>query len=210
MYTRTSSRCQNGFLAGQPFPGYDRRQLVLLLTEVYGFVLGPSWWRRSLLEVLIRELDAGPNDQDEDPEQTQGIIGVEIDDLLEAGSERHRAKMLQLEKRCKFGKITDLMDAGDGSGYAGRRLRQRPDFSFLYSMNDYVANRLRKMTLNRKVTGQTILSSDEQTQLRGVVAAINGTAREGRPDAAAAAPSPRDVLRTPRSPTPGQSMLSST
>ena len=187
------------------FPGYDRRQLILLLTEVYGLVSGPSWWRRSLLEVLISELgyrlsaydkcvltlDADPNNKDENPEHTQGIIVVEIDDLLEAGSDRHRAKMLQLEKRFKFGKITDLMDAGDGSGYAGRRLRQRPDFSFSYSMNDYVANRLRKMTLNRKVTkkmaGQTVLSSDEQTQLRGVVAAINWTAREGRPDAAAAA-----------------------
>ena len=99
--------------------------------------------------------------------------------------------MLQLEKRFKFGKITDLMEAGDGSGYAGRRLRQRPDFSFSYSMNDYVANRLRKMTLSRKVTKkaaeQTLLTSDEQSQLRGVVAAINWTAREGRPDAAAAA-----------------------
>ena len=38
------------------FPGYDPRQLVLLPTEVYGLVSGPSWWRRSLLEVLISEL----------------------------------------------------------------------------------------------------------------------------------------------------------
>ena len=162
------------------FPGYDPWQLILLLTEIYGLVSGPSWWRKSLLEVLIKELgyclsafdkfvltlDADPTNQDEDPNQTQGIIVVEIDDLLEAGSARHRAKMLQLEKKFKFGKVTNLMEATDGSEYAGRRLRQRADYSFSYSMDDYVANRLREMNLDRRITkkaaAQTVLNSDEQ------------------------------------------------
>ena len=38
------------------FPGCTADQLILLHTEVYGLVSGPSWWRRSLLEVLISDL----------------------------------------------------------------------------------------------------------------------------------------------------------
>ena len=187
------------------FPEYDAKQLILLLTEVYGLVSGPSWWRRSLLNVLIKELgyklcpfdrcvlvlDADPNEKLEDQEKTQGIVVVEIDDLLEAGSQRHREKMALLEKRFRFGKVTNLMETEAGSGYAGRRLRQRQDYSFVYSMTDYVTNRLRYVDVSRHVTKkaapQTALQDDEESQLRRVIAAINWTAREGRPDAAAAA-----------------------
>ena len=40
----------------ETFPGYDWRQLILLLTEVYGLVSGPAWWRRSFLELCVQEL----------------------------------------------------------------------------------------------------------------------------------------------------------
>ena len=187
------------------FPEYDATQLILLLTEVYGLVSGPSWWRRSLLNVLIKELGyklcpfdrcvlvlhADPSEKLEDQNKTQGFVVIEIDDLLEAGSSRHREKMALLEKRFHFGKITNLMETEAGSGYAGRRLRQRKDYSYIYSMNDYVNNRLRFVDVSRHVTKkaapQTSLRDDEESQLRGVIAAINWTAREGRPDAAAAA-----------------------
>ena len=187
------------------FPEYDATQLILLLTEVYGLVSGPSWWRRSLLNVLIKELGyklcpfdrcvlvlhADPSEKLEDQDKTQGIVVIEIDDLLEAGSPRHREKMTLLEKRFNFGKVTNLMETEAGSGYAGRRLRQRKDYSYVYSMNDYVSNRLRFVEVSRHVTKkaapQTSLRDDEESQLRGVIAAINWTAREGRPDAAAAA-----------------------
>ncbi|OLQ12867.1 hypothetical protein AK812_SmicGene3197 [Symbiodinium microadriaticum] len=187
------------------FPEYDAKQLILLLTEVYGLVSGPSWWRRSLLNVLIRELGyklcpfdrcvlvlhADPSEKLEDQDKTQGIVVIEIDDVLEAGSPRHREKMELLEKRFNFGKVTNLMETEAGSGYAGRRLRQRKDYSYVYSMNDYVSNRLRFVEVSRHVTKkaapQTSLRDDEESQLRGVIAAINWTAREGRPDAAAAA-----------------------
>lgn len=33
----------------EPLPGLDPRQIMLLLTEVYGLVSGPSWWRRSVI-----------------------------------------------------------------------------------------------------------------------------------------------------------------
>ena len=78
-----------------------------------------------------------------------------------------------------------------GSGYAGRRLRQLPDFSFEYSMDDYVKNRLQKVNITRKFlkkdAAKINLNEDEETQLRGTIAAINWSAREGRPDGSASA-----------------------
>ena len=58
--------------------------------------------------------------------RTRGIIVIEVDDLLEAGSAEHRAKMKWLETKLKFGKIVELMNAKEGTGYAGRRVRQSP------------------------------------------------------------------------------------
>ena len=187
------------------FPTYDSKQLILLLTEIYGLVSGPAWWRRSLLNVLVRELGytvspydrcvlilkADPAEKLEDQTSTQGIIVIEVDDVLEAGGERHRLKMKALESRFRFGKVTSLMDSESGSGYAGRRLKQRSDYSFTYSMSDYVSNRLKYVEIARKVLKKDSLSTkltpNEESQLRGVIAALNWAAREGRPDASAAA-----------------------
>ena len=188
----------------EAFPGLDPRQLVLLLTEIYGLVSGPAWWRRTLLEFLVRELgyrincydkclltlDAEENGK-EDPTKTQGVIVIEVDDILEAGGPRHRKLMQRLESKFKFGKIVDLMKTPEGTGYAGRRLRQLQDYSILYDMQEYVTNRLKFVHLERntlkKNAATTILNAEEESQLRGVIAAVNWASREGRPDASAAA-----------------------
>ena len=114
-----------------------------------------------------------------------------MDDILEAGGPRHRAKMDELEKKLKFGKVVVLQDTPQGTGYAGRRLKQLKDFSFEYSMTDYVENRLTMVKLRdktlKKDAAKIKLDEDGITQLRGAVASINWTAREGRPDASASA-----------------------
>ena len=90
--------------ADESFPQYHPDQLILLLTEVYGLVSGPAWWRRSLLEILVKELGYRVNpydrciltldDTDGDPDnamvaygenyqKTKGIIVIEVDDILE-------------------------------------------------------------------------------------------------------------------------------
>ena len=194
--------------ADEAFEGYSPEQLILLLTEVYGLVSGPAWWRRSLLELLVKELKyrvcvydrciltldvpLDPKNPDA-PVKTRGFIVLEVDDLLEAGDEEHRKKMECLEKRLKFGKIVNLQETenGGGSGYAGRRIKQLPDFSFTYSMDDYVANRLHAIKVHRKVLKKDAayikLNKDEISQFRGTIAAINWSAREGRPDGSASA-----------------------
>ena len=183
------------------FEGFHPKQLIRLETEVYGLVSGPAWWRRSLLEILVKELGYRVNvydrcvltlDGENGKDTTEGVIILEVDDILEAGATVHQKKMELLEKRLRFGKVVSLTDVQEGTGYAGRRITQsKQDFSFTYTMDDYVANRLQLVTLDRKVlkkdAAQTTLTSVEETKLRGAIAAINWAAREGRPDGSAAA-----------------------
>ena len=53
---------------------------------------------------------------------------LEVDDILEAGNERHREKMTLLEKKLRFGKVVKLEEVDAGSSFACRRLQQLPDF----------------------------------------------------------------------------------
>ena len=186
--------------------------MILLLTEVYGLVSGPAWWRRSLLELLVKELKYRVNPYDRcvltldadinDPAEqvtvygqtyrpTQGIIVIEVDDLLEAGSSEHRAKMKWLESKLKFGKVVELMGVKEGTGYAGRKIRQLSDFSYTYSMDEYVRDRLKFIRFERKILKKdalnTRLTADEEQQLRGALEPLNWASREGRPDGSAAA-----------------------
>ena len=59
-----------------------------------------------------------------------GYILLEVDDLLESGGPEHRSLMSRLEARLRFGKVLNLQESEGGSGYAGRRIKQHPDFSF--------------------------------------------------------------------------------
>ena len=207
--------------ADETFEGYDGRQLIRLETEVYGLVSGPAWWRRSLLELLVKELgyrvnpydrcvltlDGNSDDEDheldhtlgplrclkvrEPLKRTQGIIVVEVDDLLEAGGPRHRQLMEKLENKVRFGKIQCLRDQPEGTSYAGRRIYQDQNWGFRYTMDDYIDQRLKPVRCDRKIlkkdSDNTRINDGEEAQLRGTVAAINWVAREGRPDASAAA-----------------------
>lgn len=188
----------------ETFPGYHEEQLILLLTEVYGLVSGPSWWRRSFLELCVSAgyrvncydrcvltLDGKEAGKEDSRTYTQGIMVIEVDDILEAGNKVHREKMQWLEGRLKFGKIQNLQETDGGSGYAGRRLKQNSDFSFEFHLNDYIQNRLKPVQLSRKFfkkdAAKEFLNPDEEHQLRAVIAAVNWIAREGRPDASASA-----------------------
>ena len=186
----------------EPFEGYSAEQLVLLLTEVYGLVSGPAWWRRSLLEVLVRELKYRVNPYDRcvltlDAEAknaealTEGIILIEVDDLYETGSQRQRRNMEWLASKLRFGKSVNLREEHNGTSYAGKRLWQGKDFSYYLTMDDYVQNRLKPVNFTRQLwkkdSMEVQLNDAEQAQLRGTIASINWAAREGRPDASAAA-----------------------
>ena len=102
----------------EPLPGLDWRQLIVLLTEIYGLVSGPSWWRRTLLKMATEDLGyvvnaydkcvltlpAEPTSKMKTEALTAGYMVVEVDDIVEAGDERHQALMKKMENMLKFGR----------------------------------------------------------------------------------------------------------
>ena len=179
----------------ESLPGLHPQQLLLLMTEVYGLVSGPSWWRRSLLSVATGTLGYKLNEYDKcvltlpssstsPTAKTEGFMVIEVDDIAEGGGTQH-------EEKLKFGKIDDLYGNPEGTTYAGRHIRQCKDFSFEHHMDEYIYTRLEPVKLSRRVlkkdAQQVKLDEKEKTQFRGLIASLNWTAREGRPDAAAAA-----------------------
>ena len=80
-------------------------------------------------------------------------------DVLEAGDEHRRRKVL--EEKLRFGKAVERQSEDLGTGYAGRRIRQEI---------------LENKTL-KKNASEVPLTANEETRI----------AREGRPDASAAA-----------------------
>ncbi|CAE7228874.1 pol [Symbiodinium sp. CCMP2592] len=180
----------------ESLPGLDPRQLILLLTEVYGLVSGPSWWRSSFLqktgklgykicpyEPCILVLPA-----DEPNQSTQGVLVIEVDDVIEGGDQHHRQQMASLEDSITFGKAINLQEKE--SSYAGKSLKQLPDFGFEIHMDEYIYSRMSPVSLTRKVlkkdAAQCPLDEAEKSQLRGVLATLTWVGREGRPDSAAA------------------------
>ena len=186
----------------EAFEGYRDDQLIVLNTEVYRLVSGPAWWRRSFLEILVMQLGYRINCFDRcvltlDSESreanaaTRGMIVIEVDDVLEAGNVEHQRRMSALETMLKFGEAVELQSDAAGTGFAGRRVWQEADCSFSITMRDYIQSRLKPVRLESKTlkcqAKDKVLNAEEVSQLRGTLASINWVAREGRPDASAAA-----------------------
>ena len=93
------------------------RQLLMAETEVYGLISGPSWLRQSLvvqfesmgyvrnpydkcIMTLPRQTSGGvlhpgkPQDKSgRNPYVNEGIISIEVDVILEGGTDVHRKRM---------------------------------------------------------------------------------------------------------------------
>ena len=51
-----------------------------------------------------------PADSSDPNQETKGFVVLEVDDLLEAGTEEHEKKMKDLRKRFQFGKVSSLQE----------------------------------------------------------------------------------------------------
>ena len=125
-----------------------------------GLVSGPSWWRRSLLKLATETLGYEVNKYDRciltlpapgpgNP-PTMGFTVIEVDDIAEAGGPEHQKLMQRMEGLLTFGKV-DNLQSENGSNYAGRRLKQRKDFSFELDMDEFIYTRLQPIPMTRKV-----------------------------------------------------------
>ena len=174
--------------------GLNSRQLVKIVHGVYGLVDAPRHWRRTLTESLQR---LGYRQSRMDPciyvlhheKKLEGMIAIEVDDLMTAGHQIHRDKMAQLQKLFSFGKWVNLQECEDGASFNGRRIKQNPDCGFEVDMEKFVKARLPYVVVppDRKKQKQAEVTEEERKQARMICGALNWIAKEGRPDAAGVA-----------------------
>ena len=114
---------------------------------------------------------------------------MEIDDLFSFGSDLHYQCMDLLRQRFVFGKFEMVDESSCCVGFNGRHVRQMPDRSFSVDMEKFIGERLELVSLakGRKGEPKALANASETAQLRAVIGALAWAAKEGRPDAAAAA-----------------------
>ena len=169
-------------------------QLIEILAGAYGLGDAPAHWRKSLKKVI---LELGYVQSSMDPcvfklmssEGLEGLLIVEVDDILSLGNEKHYQKVDELRNRFKFGKFMFFDEHPEGVGFNGRRIKQGEDKGFVIDMQKFVAERLFEVDL-QKGRGQQkeeLATEEERSMTRAAIGAVTWAAKEGRPDCAAAA-----------------------
>ena len=174
--------------------GLHEEQLVEVVAGVYGLGDSPKHWRKTLREAI---LELGYRESVMDPtvyylqtgKELDGAIAVEVDDLFTFGNSEHEKKMQALQEKFKFGKYEDVMNSKEGVSFNGRRIHQRRNYEFEVDMHKFVSERLSPVQLSkgRRSEPKALANDSEINQMRAVIGALNWLAKEGRPDAAAAA-----------------------
>ena len=174
--------------------GLHEEQLVEVVAGVYGLGDSPQHWRKTLKQAIMQ---LGYRESLLDPavyylqtgEILDGVIAVEVDDLFTFGNAVHEERMSKLREKFQFGKYEEVMKSAEGVGFNGRRIRQLPNYEFEVDMFKFVQERLSPVQLSkgRKACAKSLANDSEVNQMRAVVGALNWLAKEGRPDAAAAA-----------------------
>ncbi|CAE7242722.1 engB [Symbiodinium sp. CCMP2592] len=176
-------------------PGLLPEQLVEIVCGVYGLVDGPIHWRQTLKQFIVEELHFRQSRLDPtvfllgQAGKLEGILVIEIDDILSFGYQAHDEAMARLRQRFKFGKFKSLQELPEGTTFNGRRIRQTPGFEILVDMEKYVQERLfpMKFEKGRRSNPEAEATADERQKARAVIGALAWAAKECRPDAAAAA-----------------------
>ena len=119
--------------------------------------------------------------------ENEGIIFIEVDDVLEGGKARHKKLMEQFYRQYHFGKRKRIMDEGDtGTLISGRRVRQLKDYSFLWDMDDYTDKHMKIIECPRGLLSSVEdLSDSMMSQVETCNGQIGWLGGNGRPDVAA-------------------------
>eukprot|EP00913_Durusdinium_trenchii_P030436 g28511.t1 len=112
----------------------------------------------------------------------------EVDDLFGAGDEYFFQQMEQLRQRFDFGKFVMVDQEEAGVGFNGRRIKHQGG-DFLIDMEKFVTERLSPVRLSqgRATKAKEDATEEEKELVRAAVGSLTWAAKEGRPDAAAAA-----------------------
>ena len=119
----------------------------------------------------------------------EGIIIIEIDDLLCFGYGIHDQRLNKLRERFKFGKFKRLQELAEGTSFNGRRIQQDSSFNIRVDMSKFVTERLSEVQLERgrKSMPEADALPEEVKKVRAVIGSLAWCAKEGRPDGSAAA-----------------------
>lgn len=109
-------------------PGLDPKQLIEILAGAYGLGDAPAHWRKTLRRAIF---EMGMVQSVMDPcifkwfkkGELQGLLVVEVDDLLMLGSSEFFNHLEYLRKRFEFGKFVFVDEQKDGTSFNGRRIR---------------------------------------------------------------------------------------
>ena len=118
--------------------------------------------------------------------RNQGIVLVEVDDILEGGNAVHRKNMDKFFAKYKCGKRKNMRELGqEGTLISGIRMRQNKDYSFTWHMNEYV-DKLKLIEVPRGfMTHVEEISESDMSQVMTVNGKIGWLSGTGRPDLAA-------------------------
>ena len=174
-------------------PGLKKNQLIEILAGAYGLGDAPAHWRRSLKKVLFQ---CGFTQSILDPcvfksfreGKLSGLLVVEVDDLFGVGDAHFYQQMDTLRQRFDFGKFALLEEEAEGAGFNGRRIKQIGG-EFKIDMKKFVSERLQpvKLQTGRASCPREQATEEEKEAVRAAVGSLTWCAKEGRPDAAAAA-----------------------
>lgn len=121
-----------------------------------------------------------------DAGKLEGLVVVEVDDLLIMGTSKFFQHFEGLRSRFEFGKFVRVRDLEEGTSFNGRRIRQGKD-GFQIDMEKFVTERLEPVELEKGRKAEQDATAEEKDKARAVVGSLTWAAKEGRPDAAAAA-----------------------
>ena len=197
-------------------PGMLPGEILLCITECYGLVSGPAWWRSTFTGWLMDNgykknpfapclmmLPCLETDKSRD-QRVDGVLCIRTDDVIEGGEPRHRALMEKMKKAFEFGKYKRLLDDPNGTLLSGRRVKQLPDKGFAIDMDGYL-DKIKPVKLGRKLKANDdgtpcVLEPHEVRICRGVNGGISWLGNNGRPDLSAAASMiPRGFTENPGS-----------
>ena len=173
-------------------PGLHSQQLVEILAGAYGLGDAPAHWRKTLKRAIF---DLGLTQSVMDPTvykwfhrgKLEGILVVEVDDLMILGTGMFFKHMEQLRARFEFGKFVFVDETPEGTSFNGRRIRVGSKKEFLVDMQKFIEERLKTVPIAKGRKAEDFATPEERDLTRAAVGSITWTAKEGHPDAAAIA-----------------------
>eukprot|EP00435_Cladocopium_sp_Y103_P044365 s2174_g12.t1 len=161
------------------------QEVLKLLKGAYGRVDAPYLW---FMELKAGLEQVGFVQAPFDPcafvlphpvtKQTEGILGVHVDDGLGCGSEYFSQKLQEVAKKFPFGSHKKR-----NFTFTGLRIEQQPDFSIHINQTQYIKD-IHSITLSRERRSQpeAVVSEDERQSLRALIGSLQYAAVNTRPD----------------------------